>query len=80
VLVGGREVVLGVLLCGKWFFSTLLWCLWLERNARCFQDSNRPLEEFTAFFFYTLFTWTAAWLALLVISYSDFLVLFSSTT
>ena len=57
----------------------LLWCLWSERNATCFEDSERSLEELTAFFFYTLFTWTAAWLTPLVISYLDFLVLFSSS-
>jgi hypothetical protein len=61
-----------VLLC-------LVWCLWLERNARCFEDSERSLEEHMAFFFYMLFTWTAVWLAPLVISYLDFLVLFSSS-
>jgi hypothetical protein len=36
------------------------------------------LEELTSFFFFTLFTWTTPWLAPLVISFSDFLVLFSS--
>jgi hypothetical protein len=55
----------------------LVWCLWLQRNARCFEVSERSLKELMAFFFYTLFTWTAAWLAPLVISYLDFLVLFS---
>jgi hypothetical protein len=29
----------------------LLWCLWLERNVRCFEDFERSLEELTAFFF-----------------------------
>jgi hypothetical protein len=57
----------------------LMWCLWLERSVRCFEDSKRPFEELTTFFFCTLFTWTVAWLAPLVISYFDFLVLFSST-
>ena len=58
----------------------IVWCLWLERNERCFEDSERSLEELTAFFFYTLYTWTAAWLAPLVISYLDFLFLFSSSS
>jgi hypothetical protein len=59
----------------------LIWCLWLERNARCFEDFERPMEELMTFFFffYTLFTWTSVWLDPLVISYSYFLVLFSST-
>jgi len=37
----------------------------------------RTLEELKTFF-YSLFTWTAAYLAPLVISFNDFLVLFSS--
>jgi hypothetical protein len=61
-----------VLLC-------IVWYLWLERNERCFEDSERTLEELTAFFFYLLYTWTAAWLAPFVISYLDFLSLFSSS-
>ena len=28
----------------------LTWCLWGERNARCFEDSTRTLEELTHFF------------------------------
>ena len=48
----------------------LMWCLWIERNARCFEDATRTLEELTHFFFFTLFTWTAVWLSLLVNSFS----------
>jgi hypothetical protein len=55
----------------------LMWCLWSERNARCFEDSTRTSEELIHFFFFTLLTWMAAWLAPLVISFSDFLFLFS---
>jgi hypothetical protein len=55
----------------------LMWCLWSERNARCFEDSTRALEELIHFFLYTLFTWTAAWLAPLVISFLSFLFFFS---
>jgi hypothetical protein len=29
----------------------LLWCLWRERNARCFEDLERSLEELKSFFF-----------------------------
>ena len=36
----------------------LLWCLWKERNARCFEDVSRNLEDLIHFFLYTLFTWT----------------------
>jgi hypothetical protein len=55
----------------------IVWCLWLEKNERCFENYERSLEELTAFFFYTLYTWTAEWLAPLVISYLDFFTLFS---
>jgi hypothetical protein len=60
----------------KMFLLCLMWCLWFERNARCFEESERPLGELTTFFFHTLFTWTAAWLAPLVISYPYFLFCF----
>jgi hypothetical protein len=56
----------------------IMWCLWSERNERFFEDSERSLENLLHFFLTTLFTWTEAWLAPLVISFSDFLSLFSS--
>jgi hypothetical protein len=57
----------------------IMWCLWSERNGRFFEDSERSLEELIHFFFTTLFTWAAAWLASIVISFSDFFFLFSSS-
>jgi hypothetical protein len=56
----------------------IMWCLWSERNERFFEDSERSLEDLLHFFFFTLFTWAAAWLAPHVISFSEFLFLFSS--
>jgi hypothetical protein len=56
----------------------IMWCLWSERNERFFEDSERSLEDLLHFFFITLFTWAAAWLAPRVISFSEFLLLFSS--
>jgi hypothetical protein len=56
----------------------IMWCLWSERNRRFFEDSKRSLDDLLHFFLITLFTWTAAWLALRVISFSDFLFLFFS--
>jgi hypothetical protein len=56
----------------------IMWCLWSERNGRFFEDSERSMEELLHLFFTTLFTWVAAWLAPRVISFSDFLFLFSS--
>jgi hypothetical protein len=55
----------------------IMWCIWRERNARCFEDSSRSSEELLHFFLFTLFTWTAGWLAPRVISFSDFLAFFS---
>jgi hypothetical protein len=56
----------------------IMWCIWSERNNRCFEDSSRSIEELLHFFLFTLFSWTAGWLAPRVISFSDFLFLFSS--
>jgi hypothetical protein len=56
----------------------LMWCIWRERNARCFEDSARSFEEILHYFLFTLHTWTSGWLAPLVISYPDFLSRFSS--
>jgi hypothetical protein len=56
----------------------IMWCLWSERNERFFENSERSSEDLLHFFLTTLFTWTEAWLAPLVISFSDFLSLFSS--
>jgi hypothetical protein len=58
----------------------LLWCLWRERNDRHFEDKERTIEELISFFFHSLFSWTTAFLAPLVISFNDFLVLFSSSS
>jgi hypothetical protein len=35
----------------------LIWCLWHERNARHFEDSERHIHELKLFFFHTLFDW-----------------------
>ena len=60
-----------VLLC-------IMWCLWSERNGRFFEDSKRSLEDLMHFYFTTLFTSATAWLAPIVISFSNFLSLFSN--
>jgi hypothetical protein len=54
----------------------LMWCIRREKNDKNFDNLERTLEEFKSFFFYSLFTWTSAYLAPIVISYSDFLALF----
>jgi hypothetical protein len=55
----------------------IMWCLWVERNGRFFEDSERSPEDLLHFFFNTLFTWAAAWLAPTVITFFEFLYLFS---
>ena len=40
----------------------LLWCLWREKNSRCFEDKERPISNLKLFFFSTLMDWlTALW-------------------
>jgi hypothetical protein len=55
----------------------LMWCIWRERNARCFEDSSRSFEDLKHYFLFTLYTWIAGWLAPTVISFPDFLSRFS---
>jgi hypothetical protein len=58
----------------------LMWYIWRERNARCFEDSTRSFEEILHYFLLTLYTWTAGWLDPLVISFPDFLSRLSSSS
>ena len=55
----------------------IMWCVGRERNDKSFKNLERTLEELKSFFFFSLFSWTAAYLASLIISFSDFLALFS---
>ena len=55
----------------------LMWGLWRERNDKIFNDPKRTLEEPVSSLFLSLFTWIAVYLAHLVISFSNFLTLFS---
>ena len=36
----------------------LWWCIWRERNARCFEDQERSMEELRILFFNTLLHWS----------------------
>jgi hypothetical protein len=58
----------------------ILWRIWRERNNRCFEGLSRTREELLHFFLVTLFSWTTGWLAPRVISFVDFLSLFSLST
>jgi hypothetical protein len=62
----------------KMIHLCLMWCIWRERNARCFEDLARSFEEIVHYFLFTLYTWTAGWLDPLVVSFSDFLSRLSS--
>jgi hypothetical protein len=55
----------------------ILWCVWKERNFRCFEDLENSMENFVASFFHTLYLWTEAFFSPVSISFSDFLVRFS---
>jgi hypothetical protein len=46
-------------------------------NDRSFEDRERTLEELKSFFFNTLYHWTTSFVFPLVLSFNDFLVLFS---
>jgi hypothetical protein len=64
----------------KMVHCCLIWCLWREHNDRQFEDKEKTIEELISFFYYSLYSWTAAFLAPLVISFNDFLVMFSSSS
>jgi hypothetical protein len=55
----------------------IFWCVWKERNLRCFKDLENSMEDILALFFHILYLWTVAFLSLLLISFIDFLVRFS---
>jgi hypothetical protein len=55
----------------------LFWCIWRERNLRCFENLESSLEEVLELFFYTLYVWSMAYLYPLSISFAEFLASFS---
>jgi len=54
----------------------ILWCVWKERNLKCFEDLKSSIEEILTSFFHTLYLWMVAFLSPLSISFVDFLVSF----
>jgi hypothetical protein len=60
----------------KMVLTCILWCVWKERNNRCFEDLKRSLEDILASFFHTLYLWTMAFVSHLSLSFGDFLVHF----
>jgi hypothetical protein len=57
--------------------TCLFWCLWQERNNRCFEDLERSFKDILSLCFHTLYLWTVAHLSPVSISYDDFLACFS---
>jgi hypothetical protein len=55
----------------------IFWCVWKERNLRCFEDLESSIEDILASFFHMLYLWTVASLSPLAISFVDFLFRFS---
>ena len=51
----------------------LLWCLWRERNSRCFEDKERSISHLKLCFFRTLMDWLAALWNQSFLSFLDFL-------
>ena len=51
----------------------LMWCLWRERNSRCFEDIERSIPDFKLFFFRTLIDWLFALQKQSFPSFIDFL-------
>jgi hypothetical protein len=54
--------------------------LFIKKKKKKKKKRPAEIEELISFFLHSLYSWTAAYLAPLVISYNDFLVLFSSSS
>jgi hypothetical protein len=57
--------------------TCLLWCVWKEKNNRCFEDLESFLEDILTYFLHILYLWTVAFVSPLSLSFSDFLIRFS---
>ena len=38
-----------------------MWCIWKERNSRCFEDIERSMPNLKLLFLRTLFDWFSVW-------------------
>ena len=70
----------GTIAVWKMVPTCLFWCLWRERNNRCFEDLERSSEDILSSCLHTLYLWTIAFVSPMSISYNDFLVCFSFST
>jgi hypothetical protein len=50
----------------------LMWCIWRERNARCFEDREISVEELKNILVKSLYTWTKAYNISQFSNFSDF--------
>jgi hypothetical protein len=76
MLVGGQVVALRVLLFGRW--CLLVFCGVSGGNAMInVSRTVRTLVELMSLFFNTPYIWIAAFLAPFVLSFHEFIVLFS---
>ena len=39
----------------------LMWCIWKERNGRCFEDIEHSMPDIKLLFFRTLLDWFSVW-------------------
>ena len=39
----------------------LMWCIWKERNSKCFEDIERSMPDLKLLFLRTLFDWFSVW-------------------
>ena len=51
----------------------LMWCLWREKNSRCFENNERSILDLKLFFFKTLLDWLATLRNQSFSSFLDFL-------
>ena len=58
----------------------LMWCLWMEKNSRCFEDNERSISNLKLFFFRNLVDWLLALQNQSFPSFLEFLDLFNFCT
>ena len=54
--------------------ACLMWLVWKKRNARTFEDIERPIDMLKNLFARTLFEWSRIWGLTQCSSLSDFLI------